>query len=237
MKIEIKNITKKFKNFSLDLDFSVYEGETLVIAGPSGCGKTSILHIIAGLLEQDSGNIILNNKVIDNIPSWERNIGIVFQDLALFPHLNVEKNISYSLFIKHIPQKKRIEKVKEILEIVHLQGYEKRKIETLSGGEKQRVAIARALASDPCVLLFDEPFSGLDIMLRRILQKEFLGLRQIYKAPWIFVTHSPEDAIVLGSEQNGNRVALINGGRIVEIGSAEELKKNPKTDFCKSFFS
>jgi ABC-type Fe3+/spermidine/putrescine transport system ATPase subunit len=232
MALQVTALKKHFDNFSLDLDFSVADGETLVLAGPSGCGKTTALNIIAGLLPQDSGSIFLDNKPLDDLPAWQRNVAVIFQDLALFPHLNVEKNLAYSLTLRHVPKQEKSAIVRRMLEIIHLSGYEKRRIHTLSGGEKQRLAIGRALAQNPVVLLLDEPFSGLDIVLRRSLRDEFREIRKNSTAPWIFVTHSSEEALALG-----DRIALINAGKIVESGYAKELAQHPQTEFGKQFFA
>jgi ABC-type Fe3+/spermidine/putrescine transport system ATPase subunit len=207
--IEVKQITRKNDNFSLAVDFSVNDEETLVLLGPSGCGKTTTLNIIAGLVSPESGEILINGQNIIQTPAWKRNIAFVFQDLALFPNMDVEKNIGYSLFIKGIPKKERQKTVRDMLDMVHLQrSFAKRKIQTLSGGERQRVAIARSLASPPRVLLMDEPFSSLDHTLKEELWREFRHIRG--KAPCVFVTHDLEEARILG-----DRLALMKNGRIV----------------------
>jgi ABC-type Fe3+/spermidine/putrescine transport system ATPase subunit len=229
MAIELQHVRKTFPGFSLDLNFSVADGETLVLAGPSGCGKTTALNLIAGLLQCENGRIIVNHRAIDTFPPWKRNISVVFQDLALFPHLNVEKNIAYGLAARKPPARREI--VERMLSLVHLEGCQKRKIDTLSGGEKQRVAIARALAVNPAVLLLDEPFSGLDTPLRRNLRSALLAIRAAVPAPWIFVTHDREEA-----RAAGHRIALLKAGKIVEIGTPDELFLRPRHDFTREFF-
>jgi len=229
--LEVKALKKSFGNFSVSLDLSVGAGETLSLVGPSGCGKTTALNLIAGLIEPESGNVKIDDDDITLLPAWKRNISVVFQDLALFPHLDAGANIAYGLFIKGVPKKERRIIVEQILEIVRLQGYSGRRIDTLSGGERQRVAIARALASSPRVLLLDEPFSSLDAPLRNGLRRDFLEIRSHSKAPCIFITHDREEALMLG-----DKIALMSEGRIIETATGNEIISAPKTDFAKEFF-
>ena len=251
MALEIRGLKKTYGDFSVSLDFSVEAGETLALVGPSGSGKTTALNLIAGLAAPDSGAVIMDGKDITDLPPWKRNISVVFQDLALFPHLDVGGNIAYGLFIRGIPKSERRRIVEETLEIVRLPGYAKRRIDTLSGGERQRVAIARALAGNPGALLLDEPFSSLDAPLRKSLRREFLEIRSTSflrtafsetassetarlsqsGAPCIFVTHDREEAMMLG-----NRVALLADGRITESGPGRELLLAPKTERAALFF-
>lgn len=231
MALEIKGLEKTYENFSLSLDLRVAEGETLVLAGPSGCGKTTALNLIAGLLQADRGSILLEGKSLSGLSPWKRNISVVFQDLALFPHLSVGNNIAYSLFIRRVPGRERRRIIRENLKLVRLEGFERRRIDTLSGGERQRVAIARALAASPGLLLLDEPFSSLDAPLRRELRREFRGIRSHSPVPCVFVTHDREEAAVLG-----DRIALMSAGRIVEAGSGRDLFLAPKTEFGALFF-
>jgi len=229
--LEVKALKKSYGDFSISLDLSVGAGETLSLVGPSGCGKTTTLNLIAGLIEPESGSVIIDGEDITRLPAWKRNISVVFQDLALFPHLDVGGNIAYGLFIRGLPKKERRLIVEQTLEIVRLQGYAARRIDTLSGGERQRVAIARALASNPRLLLLDEPFSSLDAPLRKDLRHDFLEIRSHSKAPCIFITHDREEALMLG-----DKVALMTDGHIVEIATGKELLSAPKTDFAREFF-
>jgi len=229
--LEVKALKKSYGDFSVSVDLSVGAGETLALVGPSGCGKTTTLNLIAGLIEPESGSTLIDGKDITRLPAWKRNISVVFQDLALFPHLDVGGNIAYGLFIRGVPKKDRRLIVEQTLEIVRLQGYSTRRIDTLSGGERQRVAIARALASSPRLLLLDEPFSSLDAPLRKDLRRDFLEIRSHSKAPCIFITHDREEALMLGDQ-----IALMTDGRIVETAAGKKLLSAPKTDFAREFF-
>ncbi|GBU28030.1 ABC transporter ATP-binding protein [Treponema sp. R8-4-B8] len=229
--LEVKALKKSYGDFSISLDLSVDAGETLALVGPSGCGKTTTLNLIAGIIEPESGSVIIDGEDITRLPAWKRNISVVFQDLALFPHLDVGGNIAYGLFIRGVPKKERRLIVEQTLEIVRLQGYTARRIDTLSGGERQRVAIARALASSPRLLLLDEPFSSLDAPLRKDLRSDFLEIRSHSKAPCVFITHDREEALMLG-----DKIALMTDGHIVETAEGKELLSAPKTEFARQFF-
>jgi ABC-type Fe3+/spermidine/putrescine transport system ATPase subunit len=229
--LEVKALKKSYGDFSVSLDLSVGAGETLSLVGPSGCGKTTALNLIAGLIEPESGCVSIDGEDITRLPAWKRNVSVVFQDLALFPHLDVGGNIAYGLFIRGLPKKERRKIIEQTLEIVRLQVYAARRIDTLSGGERQRVAIARALASSPRLLLLDEPFSSLDAPLRKALHNDFLQIRCHSKAPCIFITHDREEALMLG-----DKIALMKDGRIVETAAGGELLNTPKTEFAKQFF-
>jgi ABC-type Fe3+/spermidine/putrescine transport system ATPase subunit len=232
MALEVKSLKKTYGDFSLSLDLSVDAGETLVLVGASGSGKTTALNLIAGLAEPESGTVIIDGEDITGLPAWKRNISVVFQELALFPHLDVGGNIAYGPFIRGVTRKERRRIIEETLEIVHLpSGYASRRIDTLSGGERQRVAIARSLASNPKALLLDEPFSSLDAPLRKSLRREFLEIRSHSNAPCIFITHDREEAVMLG-----DRVALMSEGRIIEIGTGRDMLLAPKTEEAARFF-
>ncbi|MFA6508614.1 MAG: ABC transporter ATP-binding protein [Treponemataceae bacterium] len=230
MSIEVRSLVKNYPDFSVDIGLSVGSNETLVLAGPSGCGKTTALQMIAGLVLPDSGLVIVDGHTVNDLPAWKRGIGIVFQDLALFPHLSVGGNVGYGPLIAGISRAKRQQIITESLAAVRLDGYEPRRVDTLSGGERQRVAIARALAAKPKALLMDEPFSSLDAPLRRALRTEFRELRTREGFPCIFVTHDREEAAAVA-----DRIAVMNAGRVVECGSPAQLFNEPKTAFTAHF--
>jgi len=231
MALEVRSLKKTYGDFSVSLDLSVDAGETLALVGASGSGKTTVLNLIAGLAEPESGSVIIDGEDITGFPAYKRNISVVFQELALFPHLDVGGNIAYGPFIRGVTRNERLRVIEENLEIVHLPGYASRRIDTLSGGERQRVAIARSLASSPRAFLLDEPFSSLDAPLRKSLRREFLEIRSHSRAPCIFVTHDREEAVMLG-----DRVALMSGGRIIESGQGRDLLLAPKTEETARFF-
>jgi len=231
MALEVRSLKKSYGSFSVFLDFSVNKGETLALVGPSGSGKTTALNLISGISAPEEGKIIVDGEDISALPVYRRNISVVFQDLALFPHLDVGGNIAYGLFVRKIPRKERQRIVEDTLSTVRLSGYARRRIDTLSGGEKQRVAIARALASKPRALLLDEPFSSLDAPLRKELRLEFLDIRSRSDTPCVFVTHDREEAAIVA-----DRIALIAGGRIIETASVREIFSEPKTEYAARFF-
>ena len=195
--LELKNIKKRFGETDVlnGITLSIKKGEFITFLGASGCGKTTTLRIIAGLEEPDSGTVFLDGKDVTSIPPNQRDVNTVFQNYALFPHLNVEANVGYGLKIKRVPKAEIKKKVTEILELVQLTGYEKRMPSELSGGQKQRVAIARALVNSPKLLLLDEPLGALDLKLRRTMQIELKRLQKKLGITFLYITHDQEEAI------------------------------------------
>ena len=195
--LKLENISKSFDGVQAlkDINLEVKEGEFLTLLGPSGCGKTTMLRIIAGMEQTDSGRIFLNAKNVTNEPANNRDVNMVFQNYALFPHMTVSQNIGYGLKIDKLPKNQIREKVAEMLKMVRLEGYEKRMPNELSGGQKQRVAIARALVKNPKVLLLDEPLGALDLQLRRQMQIELKSIQERMGITFIYIIHDQEEAL------------------------------------------
>ena len=232
MYLSLKNISKKYKDKEIlkNISFDIKEGELICILGPSGCGKTTLLNIIGGFVSDFSGDVLLSDENINNIPPEKREIATVFQSYGLFTHKNVIDNVSYGLKLLKIDKNMREKRSKEMLEKVGLAGYEKKKIKELSGGEQQRVAIARSMVLNPKLLLLDEPLSNLDVHLRDVMRKEIKRIQKQFGVTMIIVTHDQEDAFKLA-----DRVIVINEGHIEQIGTPEELYKEPKNNFISSF--
>lgn len=230
--IELKNVTKSFgdnvilKNF----DFKVKKDEFLTILGPSGCGKTTILRLIGGFEEPDEGKILFNGEDITNKEAYERKINTVFQKYALFPHMNVYKNIAFGLNIKKMDKNLIKEKVREVLKLVNLSGFENREIESLSGGQQQRIAIARALVNEPEVLLLDEPLGALDLKLRQAMQIELKRIQKSVGITFIYVTHDQEEALSMS-----DTVVVLNDGEIQQMDSPLNIYNEPKNAFVADF--
>ena len=232
MYLSLKNISKKYKDKEIlkNISFDIKEGELICILGPSGCGKTTLLNIIGGFISDFSGDVLLSDENINNIPPEKREIATVFQSYGLFTHKNVIDNVSYGLKLLKIDKHMRENRAKEMLEKVDLASYEKKKIKELSGGEQQRVAIARSMVLNPKLLLLDEPLSNLDVHLRDVMRKEIKKIQKQFGVTMIIVTHDQEDAFKLA-----DRVIVINEGHIEQIGTPEELYKEPKNNFISSF--
>ena len=204
--------------------------EFLTLLGPSGCGKTTTLRIIGGFLQPTSGDVLFEGVRINDVPPHKRRVNTVFQKYALFPHLNVFENVAYGLRIAKVPQKEIDERVTEMLEIVSLKGFEKRKPDQLSGGQQQRVAIARALVNRPEVLLLDEPLGALDLRLRKDMQNELKRIQQQLGITFIYVTHDQEEALAMS-----DTVVVMDKGRIQQIGTPEDIYNEPKNAFVADF--
>ena len=227
MDLTIQNVGIRLDDFSLKADLKVNSGELVTLLGPSGCGKTTLLKIIAGLHYPDRGKVFLGKRDVTPLDPRFRKIGMVFQDYALFPHMNIQKNICYGMKEKGVRAENR---TRELLKMVQLEGYEKRKIEELSGGEKQRVALARALASSPDLLLLDEPLSALDAQLRRSLRRQIREIQQQTGITAVYVTHDQEEAMAIS-----DRIVLMDRGRISQIGKPSALYSRPDNAFAGSF--
>ena len=230
--IELKNIKKEFDDTVVveDFNLTVKKGEFVTFLGPSGCGKTTTLRMIAGFDLPTEGQILLNGKDISQLPPNRRPINTVFQRYALFPHLNVYDNIAFGLNLKHLPEEQIREKVKNVLEVVDLEGFEKRRISTLSGGQQQRVAIARAIVNEPDILLLDEPLGALDLKMRKEMQLELKAMHDQLGITFIYVTHDQEEALTMS-----DKVVVMSDGAIQQIGTPEEIYNEPKNAFVADF--
>lgn len=230
--VEIKGISKSFNNIKVlnNIDLTVNKGEFFSLLGPSGCGKTTLLRIIAGFEIPDSGKVIIDGIDYTDVPPYKRPVNMVFQNYALFPHLNVFENIAFGLRYQNLGKVEIRRRVFEALELVQLVGFENRKPSELSGGQKQRVALARALVLKPKVLLLDEPLNALDPKLRKEMQIELKKLQHEVKVTFIFVTHDQEEALSIS-----DRIAVINRGEIEQVGTGYEIFEKPRTEFVANF--
>ncbi|BAL99972.1 putative ABC transporter ATP-binding protein [Caldilinea aerophila DSM 14535 = NBRC 104270] len=212
------------------IDLRIRDGEFFTLLGPSGSGKTTCLRMIAGFDRPTEGTIYLHGVDVTKLPPYERDVNTVFQDYALFPHMNVGENIAYGLKIRGVSKAEQKRRVEEMLALVQLSGFEHRKPTQLSGGQRQRVALARALINQPRVLLLDEPLGALDLKLRQQMQVELKSLQQRLGITFVFVTHDQEEALSMS-----DRVAVFNQGKIEQIGSPMEIYERPQTAFVANF--
>ena len=232
MYVELKNINKTYGSYqaSRNVNFGIEKGKLIGLLGPSGSGKTTILRMIAGLETPDSGEVIIDGKVVNDVPASQRGIGFVFQNYALFRYMTVYDNVAFGLKVQKADKKKIDARVRELIKLVGLEGLEKRYPSQLSGGQRQRVAFARALAPNPQVLLLDEPFAAIDAKIRQELRswlKEMIGKLGITS---IFVTHDQDEAVEVADE-----ILITNHGKIEQMGSPLEIYKSPKTPFVAQF--
>ena len=235
VEVRVEGVWKRFGSVEAlrGVSLTVREGELFTLLGPSGCGKTTLLRIVAGLLEPDQGRIFFDGDDVTGVPPHKRNVGMVFQDLALFPHMTVYDNVAYGLRVRRVPEDEVRRRVREILELVRLDPGEfaSRRPGQLSGGQQQRVALARALVIEPRVLLLDEPFSHLDYKIRQELMAEFKKLQKRLGITTIYVTHDQTEAMLLS-----DRIAVMNAGRVEQVGRPDEVYEKPRTLFVASFF-
>ncbi len=232
MSLRIESLHKSFEGlWALEnIELQVGAAEFVCLLGPSGCGKTTLLRIIAGLLNADSGRILLNERDLAKRPARERGFGIVFQSYSLFPHMTVAENVGYGLTIRGTPKAQVRQRASQLLQTVKLSGFEQRYPAQLSGGQQQRVAIARALAVNPAVLLLDEPLSALDARVRADLRLELREVQRQLGIPTLMVTHDQEEALTMA-----DRIVCMNQGRIEQVGSPQELYLRPRTRFVANF--
>ena len=230
--LRLDAVTKQFGDVKAvdNVDLHIEEGEFVTLLGPSGCGKTTTLRLIAGFETPTSGAVRLRDQDITKLPPQKRGFGMVFQNYALFPHLNVFDNVAFGLKTNHVPKSDIARRVSEALQRVDLAGYEKRKVQELSGGQQQRVALARAIAPQPALILLDEPLSNLDAALRERTRVELRTLLKRVGITSIFVTHDQEEAFALS-----DRIAIMSRGRVQQIGTPEALYNSPANEFVASF--
>lgn len=230
--IKLEHVTKKFGDFVAvdDISFSVKKGKFFSLLGPSGCGKTTALRMIAGLEKPTKGKIYIGEEDVGEVPPFERPCNLFFQTVALFPHMDVFENIAFGLKMKKLPKCEIEKRVKELLDVVELPGFEKRRTKELSGGQVQRVGLARALARRPRVLLLDEPLGPLDLKLREEMMIELKRIQKVVGTTFIYVTHDQGEAITMSDE-----IAVMKDGRLIQIGSTDELYNKPRTAFVAEF--
>ena len=230
--IEFRHVSKSFdgKNVLNDINLYVNKGEFITLLGPSGCGKTTLLRMIAGFLEPDEGELLLDGKSLAGIPPHERPLNTVFQRYALFPHLDVYDNIAFGLKLKKVPQDEIDKRVRRVLKLVAMSDYEDRDVETLSGGQQQRIAIARAIVNQPKVLLLDEPLAALDLKMRKDMQIELKEMHRKLGITFIYVTHDQEEALTLS-----DTIVVLNEGRIQQIGTPTDIYNEPVNCFVADF--
>ena len=230
--ISLRNVAVDFDGERIlhNIDLDINDKEFVTLLGPSGCGKTTTLRIIGGFVEPTEGDVFFDGERINDLPPYKRQVNTVFQRYALFPHLNVFENVEFGLKLHNVPEQERRTRVKEMLEMVNLKGYEHRSINRLSGGQQQRVAIARALINHPRVLLLDEPLGALDLKLRKEMQIELKRIQQSLEITFIYVTHDQEEALTMS-----DRVVVMKDGNILQQGTPQDIYNEPANAFVADF--
>lgn len=230
--VELQEISKRFGATTVvdRVSLQIRGGEFFSLLGPSGCGKTTTLRIIAGFEHPDSGTLYINNKVATHTPPQDRDVNLVFQNYALFPHLTVEQNVAFGLEMQKLPRAQIRERVGQALELVRLNGLGTRFPKQLSGGQQQRVALARAIVTEPSVLLLDEPLGALDLKLRQEMQRELKRLQRELGITFLYVTHDQEEALTMS-----DRLAVMHHGRVLQVGTPQEIYERPTTRFVADF--
>lgn len=230
--ITLDGVTRRFGNVQAvrGVSLEIYEAEFFTMLGPSGCGKTTTLRTIAGFENPDEGRVRLRGLDVTDVPPNRRNVNMVFQHYALFPHMSIYDNVAFGLKLKRTDKREQRKRVEEILDVVQLGGLERRRPHQLSGGQQQRVALARALINRPAALLLDEPFGALDVKLRKQLQLELKRVQAQLGTTFVHVTHDQEEALLMS-----DRIAVMNDGVVEQVGTPEEVYERPQTAFCASF--
>jgi spermidine/putrescine transport system ATP-binding protein len=230
--IALHSVSKRFGEAAAvdDVTLEIGEGEFFSLLGPSGCGKTTTLRMIAGFEAPDTGSVVLQGTDVTSVSANKRPVNMVFQQYALFPHMSIYDNVAFGLKVKRVPRDEHDARIRELLEIVALEGLEKRKPRQLSGGQQQRVALARALVNRPAALLLDEPLGALDVKLRKHMQLELKRIQSELGTTFVYVTHDQEEALAMS-----DRIAVMNGGKVEQTGSPREIYENPSTAFVADF--
>jgi spermidine/putrescine transport system ATP-binding protein len=230
--IGLEGVSKRFGGVGAvdDVSLEIAEGEFFSLLGPSGCGKTTTLRMVAGFERPDEGRIVLQGNDVTTVPANKRPVNMVFQQYALFPHMSIYDNVAFGLKVKHVPRGEHRERVQEMLRVVSLEGFEKRRARQLSGGQQQRVALARALVNRPAALLLDEPLGALDVKLRKQMQLELKRIQNELGTTFVYVTHDQEEALAMS-----DRIAVMNGGRVEQTASPREIYDHPSTAFVADF--
>ncbi len=233
-RVVLSHVSKSFSKVEAvkDLSLEIQEGEFLTLLGPSGCGKTTALRLILGALHPDKGDIYFDDEPVTDLPLHERNVGIVYQNYALFPHLTARENVAFGLRVRQLPQQEIAARTREAFKLLQIQGLEERYPRELSGGQQQRVALARTLVVEPRLLLLDEPLSNLDAKLRANLRHELRNFQKWLGITTIYVTHDQEEALAIS-----DRIAIMNNGQVIQLGKPLDVYFHPRHPFAKEFFS